>query len=439
MKRITFLTKLTALLALWTIAALAFIPSEALGAVPQLINFQGILRDGSGNPVTNNNYSVRFRIYDDPTAGNVLWSESTSVSTNSGLFSVLLGALTPVPDTAFNNPNRWLGIKVGGDAEMVPRQKLTSVGYTFRTEQWTSAGQDLFRQNGNVGIGTATPGAKLEILGGDIRLGLTNGLEWDNGTEYVKRPGTDAITFGTESTERMTISATGNVGIGTAAPNAKLDVIGTSGSSTGVLATGGLFGVYGSSSSGNGVYGYSLSGYAGYFQGKVHVNGTLSKTAGGFKIDHPTDPANEYLYHSFVESPDMKNIYDGVVTIDAKGEAVVTLPDWFGALNKDYRYQLTAIGAPGPNLYIAEEVSGNRFKIAGGTAGMKVSWQVTGIRQDAYANAHRIPVEELKADKERGYYLHPDLFGQPEEKGTEWATHPEMMKERRLQAEQEKK
>ena len=102
-------------LGLWTMAA--FSPSEIEGAVPQLINFQGILRDGSGNPVANSSYSVRFRIYDDPTAGNVVWSESTSVSTTSGLFSVLLGSLNPVPDSAFNNPNRWLGIKVGGDAE----------------------------------------------------------------------------------------------------------------------------------------------------------------------------------------------------------------------------------------------------------------------------------------------------------------------------------
>ena len=56
----------------------------------------------------------------------------------------------------------------------------------------------------------------------------------------------------------------------------------------------------------------------------------------------------------------------------------MNLPDYFQAFNGDFRYQLTAIGAPGPNLYIAEEISGNRFKIAGGKAGSKVSWQVTG-------------------------------------------------------------
>ena len=151
--------------------------------------------------------------------------------------------------------------------------------------------------------------------------------------------------------------------------------------------------------------------------GTVHVLGTLTKGGGSFMIDHPLDPANKYLYHSFVESPDMMNVYNGNIVLDGKGEAVVTLPDWFGALNRDFRYQLTAIGAPGPNLYVAEEISNNRFKIAGGTSGGKVSWQVTGIRQDAYANAHRIPVEQDKPAAEKGTYLHPELFGAPPEKG----------------------
>ncbi|MBK9095024.1 MAG: hypothetical protein IPM84_20130 [Anaerolineae bacterium] len=198
------------------------------------------------------------------------------------------------------------------------------------------------------------------------------------------------------------------------------------------------YGVYGlsSSTSGRGVYGYatsssgtnygvygrtdSSSGYAGYFDGRVHVNGTLSKSAGSFKIDHPLDPANQYLSHSFVESPDMKNIYDGVAVLDANGEAAVTLPAWFEALNKDFRYQLTPIGAAMPDLYIAQKINNNTFQIAGGRPGMEVSWQVTGIRQDAYANAHRIPVEEAKSAEEAGLYLHPLELGQPKELGLDY-------------------
>ncbi|HKE32121.1 MAG TPA: hypothetical protein VKD65_10385, partial [Candidatus Angelobacter sp.] len=97
-----------------------------------------------------------------------------------------------------------------------------------------------------------------------------------------------------------------------------------------------------------------------------------------------------------VESPDMKNIYDGVVTLGAKGTATVKLPDYFQALNKDFRYQLTCIGGSAP-VYVAREIRGNRFVVAGGRQGLKVSWQVTGIRHDKYANAHRMVVEQEKS------------------------------------------
>jgi hypothetical protein len=163
-----------------------------------------------------------------------------------------------------------------------------------------------------------------------------------------------------------------------------------------------------------GVYGESLSGDAGYFNGNVWVGGTLSKSSGAFKIDHPLNPANKYLYHSFVESPDMKNIYDGVVELDQYGEAIVMLPEWFGPLNRDFRYQLTCIGGYAP-VFIAEEIINNQFKISGGSSGLKVSWQVTGIRQDKWANDHRIPVEEAKPSGEIGTYLYPQGFGQSDE------------------------
>jgi hypothetical protein len=167
--------------------------------------------------------------------------------------------------------------------------------------------------------------------------------------------------------------------------------------------------------------------YAGYFLGNVEVTGNLSKGGGSFKIDHPLDPANKYLYHSFVESPDMMNVYNGNIVLDGNGEATIQLPDWFQTLNRDFRYQLTSIGAFSP-VYVAQKVQNNAFKIAGGKAGMEVSWQVTGIRQDPWADAHRIPVEENKPARERGFYLHPELYGAPQEKGIEWARQPGIMK-----------
>jgi hypothetical protein len=173
------------------------------------------------------------------------------------------------------------------------------------------------------------------------------------------------------------------------------------------------YGVYGRTS--------SAAGYAGWFQGRVHVNGTLSKSAGSFKIDHPLDPENRTLSHSFVESPDMKNVYDGVVTTDAAGYATVELPDWFGALNRDFRYQLTVIdgGEAFVLAKVAREIEANRFVVRTSAGNVKVSWQVTGIRQDAYAERHRIPVEEWKPEDQRGRYLNPDAFDAPEERGVE--------------------
>ncbi len=157
---------------------------------------------------------------------------------------------------------------------------------------------------------------------------------------------------------------------------------------------------------------------AGYFKGYVQITGTISKGGGSFKIDHPLDPAGKYLSHSFVESPDMMNIYNGNVTTDANGLAVVQLPDWFEALNRDFRYQLTAIGRFA-QVIVEREVESNSFTIRTDHPGVKVSWQVTGIRKDAFANAYRIPVEEVKTGAEQGRYLHPDLFSQPAEKGIE--------------------
>jgi hypothetical protein len=147
------------------------------------------------------------------------------------------------------------------------------------------------------------------------------------------------------------------------------------------------------------------------FDGDVDITGTLTKGGGTFKIDHPLDPANKYLSHSFVESPDMMNIYNGVATLDSTGAATVALPDWFGSLNRDFRYQLTAIGSAAPDLHVKTEVSDNRFSIAGGKAGQKVSWQVTGVRQDAWANAHRVKVETAKTGVAKGRFLHPAEHG----------------------------
>jgi len=257
--------------------------------------------------------------------------------------------------------------------------------------------------------------------------------------------------YGGASNGSSGVAGTGGDGIyaqgggGTAADdfggNGLHAVGGTGGSSlgaggNGVLGTGGngfvggagvsAFGGAGSQAAGWGIFAQSGSGgdqYAGYFEGNVGVTGNISKGGGSFKIDHPLDPANKYLYHSFVESPDMMNIYNGNVVTDASGTAIVTMPSWFEALNTDFRYQLTAIGQPA-QAWIAAEIANRSFVIKTSKPGVKVSWQVTGIRQDAWANAHRIQVEVDKAPQDQNHYIHPELFGHAGEPSIAEMHHP---------------
>jgi hypothetical protein len=167
---------------------------------------------------------------------------------------------------------------------------------------------------------------------------------------------------------------------------------------------------YNSADTGVAIYAIADSGYAGVFEGPVSITDLsvsgvnygqqlmgdrLTYKVGGYQIDHPLDPT-KYLNHSTVNSPEMLNVYSGNVALDGTGAATVTLPDYFEAINTDYRYHLTAIGAAMPNLHVATEISGNAFSIEGGVAGGKVSWQVTGVRNDQYAIDNPLPDVEDK-------------------------------------------
>lgn len=120
-----------------------------------------------------------------------------------------------------------------------------------------------------------------------------------------------------------------------------------------------------------------------------------------------------------MRSPDMMNIYNGNITTDASGFATVTMPNYFDALNKDFRYQLTVIGTFAQAI-VKDEMNGNTFRIQTSVPNVKVSWQVTGVRQDAYANAHRVEVEVAKQGDEKGLYIHPVENGEPVTSGIDY-------------------
>jgi len=286
---------------------------------------------------------------------------------------------------------------------------------------------------GSAGVaGASTNGIGVVATGITGLLGTGEGIDGvgvsANGNLGVYANGNAAGVYGVSTNSTGVIGTSTNyIGV---YGSGSTGVTGVSSSGPGVVAQSGTawaLDAYGTSTA-TGVLAGSASGWAAWFNGNVDVDGNLSKAGGSFKIDHPLDPANKYLYHSFVESPDMMNIYNGNVTTDAQGDAVVHLPEWFETLNRDFRYQLTVIGQFAQAI-VASEIADGRFSVKTDKPDVKVSWQVTGIRQDAWANAHRIPVEQDKPEVERGFYLHPELYGAPEEKGVLWARDPKAMRQ----------
>ena len=497
----------------------------AFTQVPNQINYQGMLTDGDGNPVSAT-LSIQFKIFENAaiTGGEIpLWEETQSVLVTDGIYSVLLGSVTPITAAVFDGSVRYLGVTVGTDPEMTPRRALVSVGYAYRAHKADNM-DGINVENGKIGIGKIDPSEALDVEGNIQASGIikSGNSIYINGTQ-TGGSGDDEIsaTSGKLAILGNPTASDIKVSIGKTNPAAKLDVAGDIKSNRGIDGTttvygniftataagvygevinwgnygyiGGLAGAYGRHNSGNqgylgtdkygvygrnnngnygfvagsvigvygeahgtvhkiGVNGYSRDGHgvegitdegvavyglcttnledawAGHFSGNVKITGSLLQGIPTSLMDHPLDPSNKYLNHSLVGSSDMMNIYNGNVILGSNGEADVTLPGWFGAINKDFRYQLTCIGGFA-QVYIAEKLRNNKFKIAGGKPGMEVSWQVTGIRDDAFAKARRVQVETEKAGNERGKYLHPIENGVSETLGIDYEHRIRMEKE----------
>lgn len=193
----------------------------------------------------------------------------------------------------------------------------------------------------------------------------------------------------------------------------------------GQTAGAGRVGVVGwnNSATGYGVFGQAgpngTTGWAGYFFGPVHVNGTLTSSNKQFAIDHPLDPENRVLYHVCVEASEPLNVYSGNATTDASGQATVQLPDYFDAINRDFRYQLTVLGQFAQAI-VASKIQNRQFTIRTDKPSVEVSWAVIGVRNDAFARANPFVADRPKRPDELGTYLRPQDHGQPESRGTTW-------------------
>jgi len=322
---------------------------------------------GRNNNTGSQNVFAGYTAGSSNTSGfqNTFLGNAAGSSNTTGLLNTFLGSAAGSSNTT-ESGNTFIGANANGLAGIT---NATAIGSAAQVTQSNSLILGTMSGAGTkVGIGITAPAFKLHVVdpastGLRVQTNSTGGTVASfggNGDFQIDSNGTVG--------GRFIVKESGNVGIGNENPTSKLHV-----------------------------------------NGNATISGSLSKGGGSFKIDHPLDPRNKFLYHSFVESPDMMNIYNGVVRLNRRGEAVIALPDWFESLNKDFRYQLTCIGGFAP-VFVAQEIKHNRFKIAGGKARMRVSWQVTGIRHDAYANKHRITVEEQKPASERGSYLHPDAF-----------------------------
>ena len=448
-------------------AAIAIIAyaASAQGAIPNLINYSGRLTDTAGLSLTGS-FAVQFTIYDAPTGGIVFWQETQTVAANAGgLFRVLLGSVIPVLDTVFQDNTRYLGIRVGSDPEMTPRIRLASVPYAARVS--TIDGSSGGTVSGSIAVGTppAQPAGlsaqSAKAFGGyftsSLAANTTHALHGECvGTGIANAIGvfgrsitnngygiggsfeggligiaSHANSNGRPSTGIYSLadgsgSGSSNIALNSTAMDGETDNTGVFGQALNGGTNAKNYGVSGTASAlpgqlGIGVYGSTTTPiggdlWAGYFAGRTRVTGDLfvdgfiHGVVTSFRIDHPLDPGNKYLQHSAVSSPDMMNIYNGNVVTDAKGVAKVALPDYFEALNTDYRYQLTAIGQFAQAI-ISQKISGNHFEIQTDKPNVEVSWQVTGIRNDAVARDKRISVEVAKSGKEQGKYLYPAGLG----------------------------
>jgi hypothetical protein len=359
---------------------------------------------GYANTTGSNNafYGAGAGTSNTSALGNAFFGASAGTSNSTGETNAFFGYVAGLANTT-GNGNTFVGRAAGSINTTGSRNTLigenanlsagtisnaSAIGANAQVSQSNAVvlgsiiGINGATADTRVGIGVTAPVHKLQVV--DAR---NTGLRVQNNI-----PGGTIASFGRFGDfridadfapgGRLIVTEAGNVGIGTSTPGTRLQVV-----------------------------------------GNVSISGNLSKGGGSFKIDHPLDPANKYLYHSFVESPDMMNIYNGNVVTDKRGLAMVTLPDYFEALNRDFRYQLTVIGQFAQAI-IVREVRDRRFTIKTSAPNVKVSWQVTGIRQDAFANQHRIPVEEIKQGNERGTYLYPEAFDKSSSTVAEQTSRP---------------
>jgi hypothetical protein len=511
--------------------------------IPRTLSYQGVLTNNEGVNVPDGDYDINFKLYNVLENGTALWEEQhNDVTVINGVFNVILGSNSTL-DLSFDELY-WLSIAVEGGLELSPRLKLTASSYSFYSINATNAdnfasnppnhylgiesingqvgdinrnvaieagdninidsinnvvtisgsdgvsqlwsegiGDDIYRENGNVGIGLTEPMVDLDVAGTikslafEMPTGASNGYvmksdvlgnaTWqpdnvtlpffsffnesntafniihngngdlvslkiqnplsDGNVLYIENRGVskafvlnnngddDAIFIDNDVNSLFGININNHGQQSGIFVNQYSDCHAIEVSSDGVYSDVAKFVNSNSSSHADAIYASTAgNGFAGYFNGDIYAE-NVSRNVNSSIIDHPLDPENKLLCHSSVDSPDMMNIYNGNVFLDHNGEAIIYLPEYFESYNKDFKYQLTCIGGFA-QVYIASKIENNSFMIAGGNEGLEVSWQITGVRKDLYAENNRLKAEVEKENLDKGLYLHPEIYGFGNEK-----------------------
>lgn len=337
-------------------------------------------------------------------------------------------------DAAYDFGGSGAGRAITADAGEVSITSGTANGMALRTEH-SGIGSGLISNTTN-SANTFSPiqgntNSSSNTVAGII--GNSTGTAWGVAGQADANSNAEAAVYGSNL---RTNGGHGVLGIGFNG------IVGQTGQSTGIAVYGENLDNIAPFGNGVGVAGKGFYGVLGedrYLGAQANAYGVYSNGAMGatgvktFRIDHPQDPENKYLRHFSIESNEVLNVYRGTVAFDANGEAVVELPAYFKAINKNISYQLTPVGAYMP-LFVKEKVNdGNQFIIAGGISGKEVSWAVYAERNDPYMqqNPQQRAVEVEKRAHEKGRYLVPSLYNAGQDKAI-FNNQPTTTKQQRL-------